>query len=806
MNALIVFRDVSLIKQIKARTDRDEILVNLDLLEKKLCKVSSEQELQQLGLGFKQFKGDKFDVYGINLSMNQAAAFSGERIIFSFIDLEKDDNLAFKKTLESNEKASQAMVLNYYCNHNDTNANNDLVNEIYVKTSEVVPMQSYFTAEEITSITSSVTLKSKYDRVMFNEFEKIVKPVLSIDKLNIIEDFVYKNTRPTLVRGVAGSGKTEIIIKIISDITKLYPEKKILYVTMSSDLKSEIEDKFKVNKPANTYFDTLETLIRRINDDGEMVFANYNTFEFFFNDFLSQMGNDIATKLSPFLEKYSTYDIYSEIDGTIFGSMLLDWTRGNTNYLSLEEYLALPKEYKLFSDAELNFVHSLGVNYFKYCEKNGLKLLNQECLKVMYANSASKYDYVLVDEVQDLSEVELRAMYGLVNNRNNILLCGDENLILNPSYFRIDRISNLFELVERKLFTPEPLTSNFRNSLDIIKLINYYNKIRNRFLPSGNIPYVSEDLAKTSYLGNVYNYTGDLVELFNKFLELANAAIIVDDKYYDVLKNDTNIDIRNIYTIEQCKGMEFDNVVLLNLISSRKDVFDKIYKGTNERENTLSYYFNSFYVAITRARFNLIIVEEEDTLMFNDIKTHLGIMNELSNIGSVDFDYDKKAIAFFERGVELVEDEEYVRAKKYFDRCFSAEEFDKINADELNVYMTICDICINEATTGDMAIQFEEMGYYDYAYKFYDKTNNFKKAALMCLLDTENVGKFSVVLKQNNINFFDLYGVDEYYDQKLDEYINNKFKDIKMEQETTKMFISDIKETIDLQEKFVTEV
>ena len=245
MNALIVFRDVSLIKQIKARTDRDEILVNLDLLEKKLCKVSSEQELQQLGLGFKQFKGDKFDVYGINLSMNQAAAFSGERIIFSFIDLEKDDNLAFKKTLESNEKASQAMVLNYYCNHNDTNANNDLVNEIYVKTSEVVPMQSYFTAEEITSITSSVTLKSKYDRVMFNEFEKIVKPVLSIDKLNIIEDFVYKNTRPTLVRGVAGSGKTEIIIKIISDITKLYPEKKILYVTMSSDLKSEIEDKFK---------------------------------------------------------------------------------------------------------------------------------------------------------------------------------------------------------------------------------------------------------------------------------------------------------------------------------------------------------------------------------------------------------------------------------------------------------------------------------------------------------------------------------------------------------------------------------
>ena len=41
---------------------------------------------------------------------------------------------------------------------------------------------------------------------------------------------------------------------------------------------------------------------------------------------------------------------------------------------------------------------------------------------------------------------------------------------------------------------------------------------------------------------------------------------------------------------------------------------------------------------------------------------------------------------------------------------------------------------------------------------------------------------------------------------KLDEYINNKFKDIKMEQETTKMFISDIKETIDLQEKFVTEV
>ena len=36
--------------------------------------------------------------------------------------------------------------------------------------------------------------------------------------------------------------------------------------------------------------------------------------------------------------------------------------------------------------------------------------------------------------------------------------------------------------------------------------------------------------------------------------------------------------------------------------------------------------------------------------------------------------------------------------------------------------------------------------------------------------------------------------------------MDKKFNEIRMEQETAKMFISDLKETVDLQEKFVVEV
>ena len=58
----------------------------------------------------------------------------------------------------------------------------------------------------------------------------------------------------------------------------------------------------------------------------------------------------------------------------------------------------------------------------------------------------------------------------------------------------------------------------------------------------------------------------------------------------------------------------------------------------------------------------------------------------------------------------------------------------------------------------------------------------------------------------HNLGTATICRVENDYAETPSFYMDKKFNEIRMEQETAKMFISDLKETVDLQEKFVVEV
>ncbi|WP_099203039.1 ATP-dependent helicase [Miniphocaeibacter massiliensis] len=164
-----------------------------------------------------------------------------------------------------------------------------------------------------------------------------------------------------------------------------------------------------------------------------------------------------------------------------------------------------------------------------------------------------------------------------IHNYDSIL-----KYIINDSYikeYQRDLIKD-FKISANKI-----IESNLTESLKIIfQETGYLEYISKRF---DNIPinFIKELLIYTS---NNYTTIEELIEFFN------NLNINLSDK----LMNDSKI---YISTIHQSKGLEYDNVILIDLVDGEFPIYsDKISNIEEERR--------LFYVAITRAKKRLYLV------------------------------------------------------------------------------------------------------------------------------------------------------------------------------------------------------
>ena len=78
---------------------------------------------------------------------------------------------------------------------------------------------------------------------------------------------------------------------------------------------------------------------------------------------------------------------------------------------------------------------------------------------------------------------------------------------------------------------------------------------------------------------------------------------------------------KEILTVSEIKGLERDTVVLYNVLSSNFDKFERlarteINRKTADENSIYRYYFNLFYVGVSRARRHLFVAEEKDVKHF----------------------------------------------------------------------------------------------------------------------------------------------------------------------------------------------
>lgn len=440
-----------------------------------------------------------------------------------------------------------------------------------------------------------------------NNYFHILDKIISFDAVQ--EDIFHLNP-PLIIIGSAGSGKTMLTLEKM----KAYPGD-VLYVTGSPYL---------VQNARQLYYSNYYS-----NDDQEIDFLSYRELletikvppgpEIDFQCFARWLIN---SNRSPHLQDPNK--LYEEFKGVITGNTL------DKRCLSREDYINLGIKQSIYSIEERQGVYDLFEKYVSFLKDSGrydINLLSYDYLTAVLA----RYDFVVVDEVQDFTPVQLALILKTLKFPRQFILCGDSNQIVHPNFFSWAKVKSFFhhQSADHPIDIIRILNKNYRNAPSVTRIANKILKAKNaRF---GSIDKESHYLveSQSSTPGEVYClFESDAIrcEINSKTHQSTHFAVIV---LREDLKEQASRYFQTplIFSIHEAKGLEYDNVILYNFIASDEKKFREIAHGLHpsDLESEFTYgrikdkadrsleiykfFINALYVAITRAIKNVYFIE-----------------------------------------------------------------------------------------------------------------------------------------------------------------------------------------------------
>ncbi len=335
------------------------------------------------------------------------------------------------------------------------------------------------------------------------------------------------------------------------------------------------------------------------------------------------------------------------------------------------------------SEDQINGLFMIKERYDKELEKNRLYddndyaryLLNEEI------ENELKYDGIIIDEVQDLTEIQIIAITKMLkDNTDKISFFGDPNQTINPTVYNYGRF-NSYLWNRTQNVNQESLKRTHRCGQNLLEYINHLVDLRRQF----NLTTNTEDLEKEESARLKYDdgHFACLIEdevVINHVLESLSAALdfylIVDNEQTreEVLEkiklldeNYTNDYEDKIITVQNSKGLESTNVIMYNLVSDNIHIFNNL---MNENNKVSSMTFNKFYVSVTRAK-NSVIICETGLEKYPEIKETMFYVNgkkipeditedDIEDYLEITTDPER----FYDQAVNLMENHEYEKAYK----------------------------------------------------------------------------------------------------------------------------------------------
>ncbi|MGL4509890.1 UvrD-helicase domain-containing protein, partial [Cetobacterium sp.] len=383
---------------------------------------------------------------------------------------------------------------------------------------------------------------------------------------------------------------------------EFYDISKILYLTANRYLKDNSFEQYlefrKEGKKIADFFTLKDFICQKLQVSSKQI-IEFNKFKEFF---LLSYPNRKKFNLS-------IEEIYSEINGIIKGLMIKgnadNWNRDlNQRTIALEDYLNLSSKYSTLDRENRIFFYEICLKYNQWLDDNNLFDLNDLSLTLLKKDI--QFDFIIIDEIQDLTELQIFALTSLVKNKENLFLAGDIHQMINATFFNFERMKNLFYSKYNKKVNIKILSKNYRSCKKIVDLANYFAELRSSYIGNlGSDDYKEIAIQKD---GEV-NLTTVNFSLLEKAQNDANTAIVVSDaKTKTELLEQLNNKHR-VFSIQEIKGLEYSNIICYNLSSTYKSQWEKIFSKATKHDQKYRKYFNIFYVGITRAQENLIIME-----------------------------------------------------------------------------------------------------------------------------------------------------------------------------------------------------
>ena len=622
-----------------------------------------------------------------------------------------------------------------------------------------------------------------------------------------------------IVQGVAGSGKTNICIDKIIYIAARNYSGKVLYSTFSRgllvDTKSKIDrftDNIKnfikdykdnkivfldkdyktaIEKKLGIYFDvdSKEGIIDKLNVINEYLTNKVDYFliedlyskhvgkidkiadeKYFLRTYLYNIkDHQLQNKINK-LKTISHEIIYKEINGLILGSYN---QKTDTYYVSLEEYISLREN--SFSKQECEVIYALAKDYEKHLINNSL-LDNNLMSKALLKTNIEKYSLSILDEVQDMTEVNLVLMKKI---SRKLLCVGDALQMINPAYFSFAYLKNL--LYEKDIINVETLENNYRNTKKIADIIENLNDINSNIFGVHNFVIkgksIQDEIDTSCIYVNDFNYIQDVLKENYENITIVTSTIREKELLRKQCKN------TEILTISEIKGLERDIVILANILSDNSSKWAeleriKVNRKQSNENSVYRYYLNLLYVGVSRAKTHLCVIEKNNinyfSNLFNNEFDKLNFADAkkwLSNIGSKQSLQESEIIDRIEKFISLAQ---------YDNARFNVEKIqDNIKR---NDYLNRIDINEKYISRGDYkgaGIRYWELNMIDDAREMFKLSND---ETLLKFMDSTLTGL------DNGLNRDIVQFLPEVYENEIAKelIINVLKKDIKEYKENNK--------------------
>ena len=413
-----------------------------------------------------------------------------------------------------------------------------------------------------------------------------------------------KSLENTLVVAGAGSGKTFTIVNKIKYLldNNIYKENELLVISFTNESVNDLKRKIDYNLDIMTFHKLAITLI----NNPDMKISNEYYLKYIINEYFNSYGkyNKKQNKLIKRILQEMDIDNLKKLIFTFINLY-------KSNYNDINYLLNLYQKSHFINKIYFKIILEIYHIYNQEIESSNLYDFN-DMIKIATNNInnniiKTNYKYIIIDEFQDTSLNRFKLIDAIMKQNNaKIFVVGDDyQSIYRFSGCNLDIFLNFNKLVNNLNIIN--LDYNYRNPKEIIDVANsFIMKNKNQIKK------------ETICLKNI-NKPIKICFYKNKRTAIEKILKYIDTKYLILGRNNTDKDLFNVQdkpflTIHKSKGLEEDNIILINLTNNNNSLPSKIknHKIINKLIKTDYYPYEEerrlFYVALTRTRNNIYLL------------------------------------------------------------------------------------------------------------------------------------------------------------------------------------------------------